>query len=33
MTDRAVFELFARKLPPQRNFLVAAGEVDRATGA
>jgi nicotinate phosphoribosyltransferase len=25
MTDTAVFELFARKLPPQRNFLVAAG--------
>ncbi|HYL23554.1 MAG TPA: nicotinate phosphoribosyltransferase, partial [Burkholderiales bacterium] len=25
MTDTAVFELFVRKLPPQRNFLVAAG--------
>lgn len=25
MADTAVFELFIRKLPPQRNFLVAAG--------
>jgi nicotinate phosphoribosyltransferase len=25
MTDTAVFELFVRKLPPARNFLVAAG--------
>lgn len=25
MTDMAVFELFVRKLPPTRNFLVAAG--------
>lgn len=25
MTDTAVFELFVRKLPPRRNFLVAAG--------
>jgi nicotinate phosphoribosyltransferase len=25
MTDTAVFELFVRKLPPQRDFLVAAG--------
>jgi len=25
MTDSAVFELFVRKLPPARNFLVAAG--------
>ena len=25
MTDRAVFELFVRKLPPGRDFLVAAG--------
>jgi nicotinate phosphoribosyltransferase len=25
MTERAVFELFVRKLPPNRNFLVAAG--------
>jgi len=25
MTDTAVFELFVRKLPPDRNFLVAAG--------
>jgi nicotinate phosphoribosyltransferase len=25
MTDTAVFELFSRKLPPERNFLMAAG--------
>jgi len=25
MTDTAVFELFVRKLPPQRSFLIAAG--------
>ena len=25
MTDPAVFELFVRKLPPKRDFLVAAG--------
>lgn len=25
MEERAVFEFFVRKLPPQRNFLVAAG--------
>jgi nicotinate phosphoribosyltransferase len=25
MTDTAVFEFFARRLPPQRNFLLAAG--------
>src|SRR5450759_4817449 len=25
MNGRAVFELFVRKLPPHRNFLVAAG--------
>ena len=25
MTDTAVFELFVRKLPPDRNFLIAAG--------
>ena len=25
MTETAVFELFVRKLPPGRNFLVAAG--------
>ena len=25
MNDTAVFELFVRRLPPQRNFLVAAG--------
>ena len=25
MTDTAVFELFVRKLPPKRDFLVAAG--------
>jgi nicotinate phosphoribosyltransferase len=25
LADRATFELFVRKLPPQRNFLVAAG--------
>ena len=25
MEDTAVFEFFVRKLPPQRNFLVAAG--------
>ena len=25
MTDTAVFELFVRKLPPGRDFLVAAG--------
>ena len=25
MTDTAVFELFVRRLPPQRNFLMAAG--------
>ena len=25
MDETAVFEFFVRKLPPQRNFLVAAG--------
>ena len=25
MTDTAVFEFFVRKLPPERNFLLAAG--------
>src|SRR6185369_17879830 len=25
MTDVAVFELFVRRLPPRRNFLIAAG--------
>ena len=24
-TDKAVFEFFVRKLPPRRNFLLAAG--------
>jgi nicotinate phosphoribosyltransferase len=31
MTDTAVFELFVRKLPPGRNFLVAAG-LEQALG-
>jgi nicotinate phosphoribosyltransferase len=31
MTDTAVFELFVRKLPPSRNFLVAAG-LEQALG-
>ena len=31
MTETAVFELFVRKLPPGRNFLVAAG-LEQALG-
>ena len=27
MTDIAVFEFFVRKLPPQRNFFMAAGQM------
>lgn len=33
MQDTAVFELFMRKLPPDRNFMVAAGLDSYQSGA